>query len=96
MMYNIPQRHPDMDATFVKARGNSWGCPAIILFLVVLAILIVPVHALLTAQIGDPAAVWVSLIIFGAGVLGVVFLMVFVERRQKKAQEQAWEREMCS
>ncbi len=93
-MYHQP-RNPEADAKFIEAGGlKSWGCYAFILCVLVLLILLVIAHALLSALIGNLAARGVSLFLLIGVLTGVVFLWIRRRRRQKIAQEQAWQRAM--
>ena len=93
-MYNEP-RNPEADAKFIEAGGlKSWGCYAFLLGVLALVLLFVLVHALLTNLMGDPAAWWASLLMLIGVMTGAVSLWIRRKRRQRGAQEQAWQRAM--
>ena len=93
-MYNQP-RNPEADAKFIEAGGlKSWGCYALLLGLLVLLLLFVLVHALLSTLMGDPAALWVGLLLVIGVAAGAVSLWFRRRRRKRIAQEQAWLRAM--
>jgi len=57
-------------------------------------LLFVLAHALLTNLMGDLAAWWTSLLVLIGVTTGGVSLWIRRRRRQKVAQEQAWQRAM--
>jgi hypothetical protein len=90
-------RNPDADAKFIEAGGlKSWGCFALLPALLVLVLFFVLVQALLTNLMGEPTALWVSLLLFSGVVAGVVVLWIRRRRRQRAAQEHAWQQAMRS
>jgi membrane protein YdbS with pleckstrin-like domain len=91
-MYNRESRNPGVDAKFIEAGGlKSWGCFALLISIIVLALLFVLVRLVLLQLIGEPAASWGSLIIVLAVASGVVALWISNRRKQRRAQEQVWQ-----
>ena len=90
-------RNPQADGNFIKMGGlKSWGCYAFLLCVLVLVLLFVLVHVLLASLMGDPAAWWLSLLVLTGVTTGAVFLWISRRRKQRAAQEQAWQRAMRS
>lgn len=88
-------RHPEADAKFIEAGGlKSWGCFAFLLCGLVLVLLFALVHVLLANLVGDPAASLASLLVLIGVMTGAVSLWIRRRRRQRVAQEQAWQQAM--
>ena len=88
-------RNQEADAQVIEAGGlKSWGCYAFLLAVLVLLLLLVPMHILLSNLLGDPMAWWASLLVLIGVLAGVVSLWIKRRRRQRMAQEQAWQRAM--
>jgi hypothetical protein len=88
-------RNPEADAKFIEAGGlQSWGCFAVLLAAIAITLLTVIAHVLLNNLIGDPAAWWASAILVSAIAIGAIFFWISRRRKQKIAQEQAWQQEM--
>ena len=91
-MYNRESRNPGVDAKFIEAGGlKSWGCFALLISIIVLALLFVLVRLVLVQLIGEPAASWGSLIVVLAVASGAIAFLVANRRKQKRVQEQVWQ-----
>jgi LPXTG-motif cell wall-anchored protein len=90
-------RNQEADAQIIEAGGlKSWGCYAFLLAVLVLLILLVPVHILLSNLLGDPVAWWASTLLLIGVLAAAGSLWIRRRRRQRMAQEQAWQRAMRS
>ncbi len=86
-------RNIEADTKFIEAGGlKNWGCFALLLAVLVLVLLFVLVHALLINLIGEPEASWGSLIFIMGVTIGAIYLWSRRRRRQRRAQEQVWQR----
>jgi hypothetical protein len=91
-MYHRESRNPGADAKFIEAGGlKSWGCFALLISIIVLALLFVLVRLSLLHLIGEPAASWGSLIFVFAVASGAVALWISNRRKQRRVQEQVWQ-----
>ena len=85
-------RNFQADTQFVKSGGlKNWGCFAVGLFILVLLIFYVVIHALLSRVWGDPTAVWASAGIVLVVAIGAISLWIWRRSRLRSAQAQLWQ-----
>jgi hypothetical protein len=91
-MYNHESHYPGADAKFIEAGGlKSWGCFALLISIIVLALIFVLVRLPLLYLIGEPAASWGSLIFVLAVASGAFAFWISNRRKLRRAQEQVWQ-----
>lgn len=91
-----PPRDMQADAQFIESGGlKNWGCFAAGLFVLILLIFYVVVHALLSNLWGySSATLWASLGSVVVVAVGAISLWLRSRHRQRMAQEQLWQEQV--